>query len=65
MARPTEAPAGLLAVPYGKGCLLLLTPQEIAAGIRRGKWWKRRQAMLARQAGGAGACGPSPANSSG
>ncbi len=43
-----DVPDGLLAVPYGKGCVLLFTPAEITAGIRRGKWWRRRQAMLAR-----------------
>lgn len=35
-----DPPAGLLLVPFGKGCVLLLTPQEITAGIRRGKWWR-------------------------
>jgi len=44
-----DPPDGLLAVPFGKGCILLLTAQEVTAGIRRGKWWKRRQAMLARE----------------
>jgi len=37
-------------VPYGKGCLLLLTPQEIPAGIRRAKWWKWRQPESKREA---------------
>jgi hypothetical protein len=50
MKLPTDFPDGLLAIPFGKGCLLLLTPQEVTAGIRRGKWWKRRQAMLQREA---------------
>jgi len=49
MRLPGDIPAGLLAVPYGKGCLLLLTPQEVTAGIRRGKWRKRRPAMLQRE----------------
>jgi len=49
MRLPTEVPGRLLPVPYGTGCILLLTPQEGTAGIRRGKWWRRRQAMLARE----------------
>jgi hypothetical protein len=55
MTRP-ELPDGLLAVPLPKGCVLLLTPQEYLAGIRRGKWWRRRQREQARQATSA----PSP-----
>ncbi len=43
-------PDGLLAVPLAKGCLLLLTPKEYVAGLRRGKWWRRRQVMLQREA---------------
>ncbi len=39
-----DPPDGLLAVPFGKGCVLLLTPREVTAGIRRGKWWRRRLA---------------------
>jgi hypothetical protein len=45
MRIPTEVPAGLLAVPCGKGCILLLTPQEITTGIRRGKCGRRLVAM--------------------
>jgi len=52
MRVPVDAPAGLLVVPFGKGCLLLLTPQEVTAGIRRGKWWRRRKAMLQRENAG-------------
>jgi hypothetical protein len=43
-------PDGLLAVPLSKGCILLLTAREFTAGVRRGKWWKRRAAMLKREA---------------
>ena len=50
MRRPTEIPDGMRPVPYGKGCVLLLTPQEVTAGIRHGKWWRRRQAMERREA---------------
>ena len=44
-----DPPDGLLVIPLAKSCILLLTPKEYLAGIRRGKWWKRRQAELARQ----------------
>ena len=40
MNLPSELPAGLLPLPYGKGCILLLTEWEVTAGIRRGKWWR-------------------------
>jgi hypothetical protein len=58
MRRPTEVAAGLLPVPYGKGCLLLLTEREVTAGIRRGRWWKRRQAELKRSTGSLDAPAP-------
>ncbi len=51
MRVPSEPPDGLLAVPFGKGCILLLTPQEVTAGIRRGKWWRRREVAVRREAG--------------
>ena len=35
MKWPTDPPDGLLIVPFGKGCLLLLTPREYLAGLRR------------------------------
>jgi hypothetical protein len=41
---PSDLPDGLRAVSLPKGCVVLLTPQEYLAGIRRGKWWKRRVA---------------------
>lgn len=44
-----EPPSGLVAVQIPKA-LLLLTLDEYTRGIRRGKWWRRRQAMLAREA---------------
>jgi hypothetical protein len=43
-----DSPPGLIAVPLAKGCVLVLTEREYLAGIRRGKWWRRRQAMLQR-----------------
>jgi len=48
MRPPTDPPDGLLAVPLAKKCVLLLTPAEYLAGIRRGKRWRRRQTMLQR-----------------
>ena len=42
-------PAGLIPVPLGKGCVLLLTPAEMENGIRRGKGWRRRQTIEARE----------------
>jgi hypothetical protein len=42
---PTEPPPGVIAVPLTKECLVLLTEREYVAGIRRGKWWRRRAAM--------------------
>ncbi len=49
MTFTTDLPDGLLAVPYGKGCTLLFTPEKITRAIKRGKWWKRRQALLQRE----------------
>ena len=45
-----DPPPGLIRVPLPKGCVLLLTAQEFAAGIHRAKWWKRRAAMAGRTA---------------
>ena len=47
------APPDLIPVDVGKGCLLLLTAPEYLAGIRRGKWWRRRVALLQRAQYGA------------
>jgi len=41
---PTDPLRGLIPVPL-KGCILLLTEPEYLAGIRRGKWWRRRLTM--------------------
>ena len=46
----TDPPAGLIPVPLGKGCLLLLSQPEYLAGIRRGKVWRRREAEAKRAA---------------
>jgi len=32
----------------GPRCLLVLTKVELIRCLRRGKWWKRRQALQAR-----------------
>jgi len=37
-----DSPDNLLSVPFGKCCVLLLTPREITAGIRRGEWWRHQ-----------------------
>ncbi len=50
MRLSAEVSDGFLAVPYGKGCILLLTPRGIEAGIRRGKWWRTKQAAAKREA---------------
>jgi len=39
MNPPSQRPAGRLPLPYGKGCIRLLTEREVTAGIRHGKWW--------------------------
>ena len=49
--KPPDLPTNMIVVPIPKA-ILLLTAQEYLAGLRRGKWWRRRQAMLARQADG-------------
>lgn len=41
-------PVGLIPVPL-KGAVLLLTEPEYLAGIRRGKWWRRREAAAKRR----------------
>ncbi len=50
MPAPSDPPLGLIRVPLPKGCGLLLTEREFVAGIRRGKWWRRREAMVRREA---------------
>jgi hypothetical protein len=45
-------PADFIRVQLDKGCFLLLTEPEYRRGIRRGKWLRRRAAMLKREAGG-------------
>jgi len=37
MRQPSDPPPGLIPVPLGKQCLLLLTEREYLAGHRRGK----------------------------
>ncbi len=49
MNAPTDPPPGLIPVPM-KGATLLLTAAEFTAGVRRGKWWRRRAAMERREA---------------
>lgn len=36
-----QPPPGMFSVPVGKGCVLLLTTQEYARALRRGKTWRR------------------------
>lgn len=50
MKPPAAPPAGLVAVPVGTGCVLLLTDGEYRAAIRRGKWWRRWLATQRRSA---------------
>lgn len=44
---PIEPPPGMVAVPM-KGAILLLTRPEYLAGLRRGKAWRRREALARR-----------------
>jgi hypothetical protein len=37
-----------LYVVQGPKCVLVLTKQEFIVSLRRGRWWKRRQALQAR-----------------
>jgi hypothetical protein len=46
--RPSDPPAGLIPLIV-KGCTLLLTPSEYAAAIRRGKVWRRQEAVRRRE----------------
>ena len=45
-----EAPRadGLIAIPLGKQCVLLLTQKEYETGIRRGKAVRRRESLAKR-----------------
>ena len=49
MNAPTDPPPGLIPVPM-TGATLLLTAAEFTAGVRRGKWRRRRAAMERREA---------------
>ena len=49
MKAPADPPPGLIVVPIPKA-LLLLTIEEYAAGIGRGKWWRRLVEMDRREA---------------
>lgn len=44
-----EVPPGLIVVKIPKA-LLVLTLREYAHGIKRGKWWRRQQEMVGRDA---------------
>lgn len=52
VSRPTrqaiETPPGFVAVPVGKGCLLLLTDREYVQAVQRGKRFRRRAALARR-----------------
>ncbi len=47
--RPVTA-AGLVHIPIGKRCLLLLTEAEYQRALKRGKWLRRQQALARRMA---------------
>lgn len=42
------APPGFVTVEIGKGCVLLLTFREYRDGLRRGKFYRRRLALVRR-----------------
>jgi hypothetical protein len=42
------APPGLVPVPIGKGCVLLLSEGEYVRAIKRGKAWRRREVLRRR-----------------
>jgi hypothetical protein len=44
----TDPPPGLIVVPLSKA-VLLLTEREYLAGLRRGKVWRRKTSLAARQ----------------
>jgi len=49
MKQPSDPPPGLIPVPLGKQCLLLLTEREYLACLQRGKWWLRVTAIARRE----------------
>ncbi len=48
MGGEIERPPGLIPVPLGKGCVLLLTEQEYTRALHRGKAWRRQEALAKR-----------------
>jgi len=46
--RGETVPPGLVPVPIGKGCVLLLSEGEYLRAVKRGKAWKRREALRSR-----------------
>lgn len=50
----TDTPPGLVRLPLGKGCLLVLTEQEYRRGILRGKTMRRRETLVKRTPATAG-----------
>jgi len=56
--KPTmpTVPFGLMAAPLAQGCFVRLTEAKYLAGRRRGKWWRRRRAILQRLDPGARRC---------
>lgn len=48
--KPTPRPCPL-AVPAGKGCVLVLTEAKYVNGVKRGKVWQRSAARHKRQRG--------------
>jgi len=49
-------PVGRMAAPVATGCFVRLTEAKYLAGRRRGKWWRRRRAILQRLDPGARRC---------
>ena len=45
-----ETPKGMISVPMGKGCILLLTEDEYVRALRRGKIHRRRENEMEREA---------------
>jgi hypothetical protein len=42
-------PPGLVCIPLGKRCILLLPEREYIRGLRLGRRWKRAQALRRRE----------------
>lgn len=47
-AEPGGLPPGMVAIPLGKGCTLIIPQRIYVAGLKLGKYLRRREAMLKR-----------------